>query len=509
MAVIIHSLSDAPPFESEGPQPLVCEPPYGDPYPVDALCGLKPMVEAVYGETLAPVAIAAQSALACASLAVQAHADVQTLGGTAPTSLFSMTVAVSGERKSTVDDLFMKPICDFEQEAAKYHGAEMADWENELAVWTAKHQQALEKVKKATGSGVEVAKQEIDSLDPRPQPPANPELTVTEPTFEGLWLALSKGRPSLGVFSDEGGQLLGGYAMNSENRQKSLAAFNNLWSGKPIKRTRRGDGVSTLYGRRIAIHLLMQPTIFRRFTEDGLAEDTGFSARFLTCQPKSNIGERLHGDVKSNPTAKAAYKARMQAMLSEALPIDEHTGALKPRLLPLSTEAKELLVAFADELEKRQALHGDLSDVTAAASKASEQAARISAVLTLWSDLEATEVEASVMADGIKLARFYLSEAARLASAATLSREMADAETLRVWLLERFPYDEVVPRDVQNGGPSRRLRTSSSARSALSALEKHGWLVRLEPGASVRGKNRKEAWRIVKPDQTASLGFSS
>jgi hypothetical protein len=408
-----------------------------------------------------------------------------------------MTVAVSGERKSTVDDLFMNPICEFEQEAAKYHVAEMADWENDVAVWTAKHQQALEKVKKATGSGVEVAKQELDSLDPRPQPPANPELTVTEPTFEGLWLALSQGRPSLGVFSDEGGQFLGGYAMNSDNRQKSVAAFNNLWSGKPIKRTRRGDGISTLYGRRTAIHLLMQPTILRRFTEDGLADDTGFSARFLTCQPKSNIGERFHGDAKSDPAAKAAYEARMQAVLGVPLPIDEHTGALKPRLLPLSVGAKELLITFADVLEKRQAAHGDLSNVTAAASKASEQAARIAAVLTLWSDLEASEVEAKVMADGIKLARFYLSEAARLASAGTLTREMADAEVLRVWLIENFPYDEVVPRDVQNGGPSRRLRISSNVRAALSMLEKHGWLVKLEPGALVRGKHRKEAWRIV------------
>jgi hypothetical protein len=253
----------------------------------------------------------------------------------------------------------------------------------------------------------------------------------------------------------------------------------------------------------------MQPTILRRFTEDGLADDTGFSARFLICQPKSNIGERLHGEVKSNPTAKAAYEARMQAILSEALPIDEHTGALKPRLLPLSPEAKELLVAFADELEKRQAAHGDLSNVTAAASKASEQAARIAAVLTLWSDLEATEVEANVMADGIKLARFYLSEAARLASAGTLTREMADAEVLRVWLLERFPYDEVVPRDVQNAGPSRRLRTSAAARAALSVLEKHGWLVRLEPCVLVRGAHRKEAWRIVKPEHATSPGLSS
>ncbi len=494
MVVKIQAISSAEPFQPEGPQPLVCEPPEGQPYPVEALGGLKGIVEAVQGETLAPVAIAAQSALACASLSVQAHADVETLAGRAPTSLFCMTVAVSGERKSTVDDLFMKPINECEQDAAKYYVAEMADWENEVAVWTAKHQQALDKVKKASGTGVDLAKEELNDLNPRPQPPARPELTVTEPTFEGLWLALSQGRPSIGIFSDEGGQFLGGYAMNSENQQKSLAAFNALWSGKPIKRTRRGDGVSTLYGRRTSIHLLLQPVVMRRFSDDAIADDIGFSARFLTCQPKSTIGERYYCDAKFDPSAKAEYEARMNSILMVPLPIDEHTRALKPRLLPLSPEAKQLLVGFADELEERQAAHGDLSSVTAAASKAPEQTARIAAVMTLWSDLEAPEVGPEVMADGIALARYYLEEAVRLSSAATMTRELANAETLRVWLLERFLHDEVLTRDVQKDGPSRSLRTSSAARAALTVLEKHGWLI---PGALVRGSNRKEAWRIV------------
>jgi hypothetical protein len=90
-------------FAPEGPQPLLREIPPGLPYPAEALGPLRPAVEAVAGATQAPVAIPAASALAVASLAVQGFADVDTLRGPRPTSLFLLTIARSGERKSSCD----------------------------------------------------------------------------------------------------------------------------------------------------------------------------------------------------------------------------------------------------------------------------------------------------------------------------------------------------------------------------------------------------------------------
>jgi hypothetical protein len=43
--------------------------------------------------------------LATASLAVQGFADVETLGGTRPVSLFALTIAPSGERKSSFGEM--------------------------------------------------------------------------------------------------------------------------------------------------------------------------------------------------------------------------------------------------------------------------------------------------------------------------------------------------------------------------------------------------------------------
>ena len=74
-------MPDALPFKAEGPQPLLRDIPDGAPYPVEALGPLRAAVEAVADISQAPAAIAAQSALAVASLAVQGFADVETLGG--------------------------------------------------------------------------------------------------------------------------------------------------------------------------------------------------------------------------------------------------------------------------------------------------------------------------------------------------------------------------------------------------------------------------------------------
>jgi hypothetical protein len=231
---------------------------------------------------------------------------------------------------------------------------------------------------------------------------------------------------------------------------------------------------------------------------DPLAEGTGFLARCLIAEPQSTIGTRLHAKARHNPAALAAFGARLREILEVPLPMDEETRALQPRLLRLSAGARELVIRFADAIELAQAPGGDLAHVTAAASKAAEQACRIAGVLCLWRDLNAAEVSLADMAAGIELAQYYLSEAARLADAATVTAEIDRAEKLRRWLLESWPEPDVLVRDVLRLAPIRALRESPAARAALRILEAHGWLVPLEPGATVRGAPRKEAWRIVR-----------
>lgn len=484
-------------FAPEEPQPLLREIAPGEAYPVHALGPLRAAVDAVQGMTQAPVAIPAQSALSVASLAVQGFADVDTLGGTRPVSLYALTVARSGERKSACDAPLMAPLRDFEREQAKAQRDSVQSWTNAHALWKGERDRILIEARKGKGEKRMAAQADLEALGSEPQAPPSADRTVSEPTFEGLTKLFAHGQPSLGLFSDEGGQFLGGHAMNSDNRQKTLAALNDLWQGNPIRRTRSGDGHATLYGRRLAVHLLVQPTVARALIADPLAADTGFLPRFLICEPPSAIGTRMHANARSDEMALAGFGARLRCVLHTPLPIDPETRELQPRILFLAPEARALLVAFSDAIEAAQAPGGKLSHITGAASKAAEQAARIAGVLTLWRDLEAPHVSRGDMADAIHLGKFYLTEASRLASAATVSAEIDRAEALRRWLLEGWSGREIMVRDVVRLGPNP-LRESPKARAAMGILERHGWVAPLDPGTVVRGSARKEAWAIVK-----------
>ena len=89
-------------------QPLPLAPPLRKPrpYPVTALGNvLAGAAETIAEKTQCAPALAAQSVLAVASLAAQRRADVQLpYGQTRPVSLYFVTVAASGDRKSTADN---------------------------------------------------------------------------------------------------------------------------------------------------------------------------------------------------------------------------------------------------------------------------------------------------------------------------------------------------------------------------------------------------------------------
>ncbi|MBK6402236.1 MAG: DUF3987 domain-containing protein [Rhodocyclaceae bacterium] len=135
---------DAPAGDSEGngwpdPHPLAAkvEP---EPYPLDALpLPIRAAVEEVAGFVKAPVAMVASSALAALSLAIQAHADAkraEKLHG--PVGLFLLTIADSGERKSTCDGFFTSAIRQYQEEQAEAMKPAIKEYQAAIAAWEAK-----------------------------------------------------------------------------------------------------------------------------------------------------------------------------------------------------------------------------------------------------------------------------------------------------------------------------------------------------------------------------------
>jgi hypothetical protein len=80
--------------------------PPADPFPVEALGNvLQPAARAINDIVQAPLSICGQSVLATATLAVQAHTNVQLpMHQAKPLSCYFITVVATGERKSAVEE---------------------------------------------------------------------------------------------------------------------------------------------------------------------------------------------------------------------------------------------------------------------------------------------------------------------------------------------------------------------------------------------------------------------
>jgi hypothetical protein len=478
------------------PVPLMRQEEPPGPFPIESLGPLRAAAEAAQHISQAPMALAAQSALAVASLATQALANVETLSGqAAPLSLFALSIAKSGERKSSVDRLLMEPVRILEKALSKEHQEETASWRNRQDIWAAQRNDIL---KRAQKGNIESAV-DLDALGREPEGPLMPQLVASEPTFEGITKHMRISRPSLGIFSDEGGGFLGGNAMSADNRLKTMAGLSGMWDGAPVNRTRAGDGVSTFYGRRLCCHLMVQPVAAEEFLGDPLANGQGFLARLLVVQPESAIGTRLrHGHNPASTAALAVWSERVQALLTAAMPLTEGMrNELDPPMLTLSADARGVLQTFADHAERAQIKGGPLEAIQPFASKMAELAARIAGVMTVFNNINASEVSGMDMINATQLMIYYANETLLLTSAAAISREAKQAEDLRIWLSEKWAEPYVSAADVAQNGPGA-LRETAKARRLLQYLERFGHLQAMPQGAEIRGNRRREAWAVVR-----------
>ena len=288
---------------------------------------LREAAAAIHDRTQAPAAIAAHAVLGAAALAVQPIANVETLGGPAPTSLFLLTIAQSGERKSACDRLAVEGVRAFEAALMEEYGLSMAAWRNRHALWDTERKRTLgEKEKDRTAREAD-----LNALGPEPEAPLLPIVVTPDPTVEGLVKNMANLRPSLGLFSDEGGAFLGGVGMNPENRLKTVATLSSFWDGSPVSRLRAGDGGSLFLGRRLSVHLMAQPVAASTLLADPVATGQGILARFLIAEPESAIGTRTRVDWhRESDSALAHFAARLGELLRRPMPA-RMDGGLDPR----------------------------------------------------------------------------------------------------------------------------------------------------------------------------------
>ena len=459
------------------PVPLMRELPPAAPYPVEALGPiLGPAAQAIAEIVQVPLSLAGNSVLAAAALAAQTHANVQTKGGDMPLSLYLLTIAESGARKSTADRIAMAPAKDHQRALELRYRDEIAAFKVEQEA----HKLVEKNARATAGESPDVLRTELLKVSKfAPREPRRAFVIMRDPTIEGIARALRDGQYSQGLFNDEGGTVIGGYSLSADSRMRTLAGLNDLWGGAPLNRVRSTDNEnSTLHGRRISLHLMAQPGVAGTLFAEPIFRDTGFLARCLIAAPESLAGTRLHsGESEFDPFADprlARYRTALAALYGMEPITDDDIGGLLPRRLRWGDSAS-LILDEATRVELAQREGGEYFNERPFAAKAAEHACRIAGVLTLVSNPMLHVVPVDAMAGAITLVRFYLSEQLRLSAASSADVSLGHARLVLEWIRTKG-LTEFSKRDVMWKGP-HAIREATQATVALDRLVEFGWLV--------------------------------
>lgn len=489
MAACVVAESSALSIFASAPEPLRRLLPPAPEYPLDALGSLLgDAAKRIHAVVQAPAGLCGQSILAAASLAAQSHADVSISGSVEPLSLWHVSIGASGERKSAADHWALSAHVEFEREQADAWRLAMAAHDVDLSAHKAAAR-AAEKKKDAAA-----IRDALHDLGAPPDAPLLPWLLLSEPTMEGLHKAYQYGRPGIGLFNDDAGDFLGGHAMNRDNRTKSAASFSKLWDNGRFDRVRAGDGAAKYYGRRLALHLMVQPIIAESVLSDDVLTGQGFLARCLLAWPASTIGTREYQDVDlSHDPDLARYWVRMRDLLAAVPPLQQGTrNELQPRTLALAPDAMTYWVEVKNAIE--QAMLGAYAGIHAWASKGGSQVARIASVLTLVEQPDAGVIHRDAIERATALCMYHLDEAARIVGTASAPAPIKHAELLRAWCWETG-RTLLYSSDALRNGPNP-IRTVEAFNAAADQLESTGWAAWVEGGTVLDGKHRARVWRI-------------
>jgi putative DNA primase/helicase len=464
------------------PQPLVAKV-IPEAYPLDALPDtIRDAVVEVQAFAKAPIPLVASSAIAALSLAIQAHADVQRaerLSG--PTSLFLLSIAESGERKSTCDVFFTTAIREYEAQQAEAAKPLLEKYRAASEAWDARHAGIKEKVRRLAKDGKPTSEYEkaLQDLEhERPTAPHVARLLYTDATPEALAWGLARQWPSGGVVSAEAGIVFGAHGMGKDSIMRNLALLNQLWDGATVNVDRRKEGGSfAVRGARLTVALQIQEATLRSFFDrsGGLARGTGFFARFLVAWPESTQGFRPFTEPPSSWPNLESFNQRIEAILNQPAPIAQD-GALSPVLLSLAPDAKAAWVTFHDAIEAELRSGGELYDVRDVASKSADNAARLATLFQVYGSQVGSAVGLAAFESASRIVAWHLNESRRFFGEIALPDELAGAVRLDAWLIEycRRERTRLVPiKKLQQFGPSG-LREKAALEPALRELEELG-----------------------------------
>jgi len=431
-------------------------------YPVNALPPLlRDVSQGLHEDTQIPIEMIGSTVLSATSLACQSLIEVIPPYTQEPEqcSLYFLTIAESGEGKTTIFKPIMKPFYEFSTEMKREYQQQLTEYKKHHDVWKTTKQALDSKLKKAVKNNQDstTAKYDIAAhLEDEPQKPKCLNMLYEDATPKAIVLGLEE-YPYGGVLSDEGITFFNGYTKNN------LGLFNKAWGGETYVH-QRPDGEVLELKACLTISLMVQSGVFMDYLKKHgkIAESSGFISRFLFTNTISTLGYRTEN---SNYDKSTEAIEKLQAMISVLLEKQKeqfYSNSPKKKTLRLSEEAVELWKENSVKIRQRITFGNKWEHIKPIASKAGSNAIRLAAIFQYITDEKSNEITRETLDCAYSCVIWHLDQASALFyPMSDKFKFMQDVHDLLSWMKVKFEKSKNFPfkkNEIEKFGPNRLRR---------------------------------------------------
>ncbi|MBP1146758.1 hypothetical protein JOE33_003681 [Pseudomonas sp. PvP027] len=435
-------------------------------------------VDEVRDNVKAPIPLIFSAALTAMSVGLQGLFDVRKpIGGSVPCSLMILTIANSGERKSTVENIFLSGVRRFQSRMAEQYDEELLAWKMQLKIWEVKSKAIQGIIAKRAAKGVDTVSEEArmnEHFMLAPKKPRRFKMLYEDATSQALFRGMYQDLPSAGLISGEGLGVLNGPALNDLPKQ------NSLWSGDAIVVDRATVESFQLDDARLTVSVMVQESGFNSYmrARGEASRGSGLWARFLVCKPTSTQGSRQVESTTLSTERSERFSDRLVEFVERNVDL---LNKVKPQrvVIEFSPEAAQRWIDLSNEIENQISPVGRLKSASDHASKLADNIARLAALLHCFERFEGG-ISLSTLNVAICLGNWYSREFLKLFDEA--GEKEIDVDELADWLGKQCAYGSLVLRKntVRQYGPSR-LRNKKRLDDALELLQIRG-AIQMFPG---------------------------
>lgn len=350
-------------------------------------------------------------------------------------TLYSMIFAISGDRKTTADNLACKPIYEVEAKNILDHAKHMALFKSEHATWSSIQAGLLSRIKKLSRDGMNTIDAQADALAHAALEPIEPSLRRLirqDITKRAIYEALEGDGAMAAFMVDEGQIFLEGDIM------RHLGVLNKIWDGAAILTYDRAKQDTIIVRNPCAcISIMVQPSVFNKFLQrhGAIAHGSGHFARYLFARSPSLQGYRRTNPINTDLVDLVPFHDRITELLQ--LNVDEDMPA-KHELLEFDAQAKAEWFQMAAKVENDLKPGSFLADIGDFASKYMDIVGRIATTMHVFEGLSG-DISVDTLQRAEWIACWHLNEYKAIFSMEMQrSQESIDAEAVYGYLHSRY-----------------------------------------------------------------------